>query len=479
MSESYEVGAVEVADAVRSGKRKAIDVAEESLERIDRLNAPINAFVHLDPERTRAVAADVDRRVAAGEDPGPLAGVPLAIKELESVEGWPQTRASTAFRDHVATTTTTMTSRLLAAGAVPMGLTASPELGLLFFTNSVLHGATRNPWNLDRTPGGSSGGSAASLAAGLVPLATGGDMGGSIRLPAGWCGVVGVKGTFGRIPRGPGFLGGANLVHYGPLARSVRDAARFLDCAVGVDQRDPASLPAPAVPYERAIDEVDLAGLRVAVVDDIGLSPSHPEVRSLLHAAAGDLADGAGLKRVDGVTVTMPDISEIGGALLVADLDPDVTAVMSEIMTNLLATEGAGPLFEMAFDPGGLTLEGVSKAHQFRHQINTVLAEAFDQVDLVLIPTSPVPAFGATGPVPTVVDGRDVGASAPAAFTGIFNVSGNPSVSVPIGLADGCPVGMQIVARRHEDELALAAAAALERLRPWPKTAPFAATRSG
>jgi aspartyl-tRNA(Asn)/glutamyl-tRNA(Gln) amidotransferase subunit A len=473
---TFEWSAVDVADAVRAGRLRAVDVVDESLERIERLNAPLNAFVHVDAGRAREVAADVDRRVAAGDDPGPLAGVPLGIKELEAVEGWPQTQASTVFRDRIATTTTTMSTRLLAAGAVPIGLTASPELGLLFFTNSVLHGPTRNPWDLDRTPGGSSGGSAAALAAGLVHLATGGDMGGSIRLPAGWCGVVGVKGTFGRVPRGPAYLGGANLVHYGPLARSVRDASRFLDCAVGVDQRDPWSLPAPAVPYERAIDEIDLTGVRLAVVDDTGSCPTHPEVRAALHAAADDLAAGAGLVRVHGVGLEVGRMDEIGGALLYADFDPDVGAdAMAQILANVMSTEGAGPLFEIAFDPAGLSLDGIAKAHQFRHRLNTALAELFDQVDLLLIPTSPVPAFGAAGPVPTVVDGRDVGPTAAAAFTGPFNMSGNPSVSVPVGIVDGCPVGMQIVARRHDDALALAAAAAFERVRPWPVTAPFSA----
>jgi aspartyl-tRNA(Asn)/glutamyl-tRNA(Gln) amidotransferase subunit A len=473
--ELWELDAVEVADSVRAGRIRATDALDTTLDRIDRLNAPLNAFVHVDADRARRVAAEIDRRVAAGDDPGPLAGVPLGVKELEAVEGWPDTRASTVFRDRIATATSTMTTRLLGAGAVPVGLTAAPELGLLFFTNSVLHGPTRNPWDLERTPGGSSGGAGAALAAGLVPLATGSDMGGSIRLPSGWCGVVGVKGTFGRVPRGPGYLGGANLVHYGPLSRSVRDAARYLDCAVGVDQRDPSSLPPPPVPFERAIDEIDLTGMRVAVVDDTGTCPTDPQVREALHATAAALVDGARMLRVDGVELPVPPIDEIGGALLYVDLDPGLGDGLGEIMANMMRTEGAAPLFEIAFDPAVLSLDGVAKANQFRYQLNATLAGVFDQVDLLLVPTSPVPAFGATGPVPTVVDGKDVGPTAAAVYTGVFNMSGNPCVSVPAGFADGCPVGMQIVARRHEDALALAAAAAVERITPWPKTAPYAA----
>jgi aspartyl-tRNA(Asn)/glutamyl-tRNA(Gln) amidotransferase subunit A len=473
--ELWELSAVDIADGVRAGRIRAADAVDTTLDRIDRLNGPLNAFVHVDADRARRVAADIDRRVAAGDDPGPLAGVPLGVKELEAVEGWPDTRASTVFRDRIATTTSTMTTRLLGAGAVPIGLTAAPEMGLLFFTNSVLHGPTRNPWNLERTPGGSSGGAGAALAAGLVPLATGSDMGGSIRLPSGWCGVIGVKGTFGRIPRGPGYLGGANLVHYGPLARSVRDAARYLDCAVGVDQRDPSSLPPPPVPFERAIDEIDLTGVRLAVVDDTGTCPTDPEVRAALHATAEALVEGARMTRVDGVDLPVPPMDEIGGALLYVDLDPGLGDGLAQIMANMMSTEGAGPLFEVAFDPAVLSLDGVAKANQFRYQFNATLAAAFDRVDLLLVPTSPVPAFGATGPVPTVVDGKDVGPTAAAVYTGVFNMSGNPCVSVPAGFADGCPVGMQIVARRHEDALALAAAAAVERITPWPKTAPYAA----
>lgn len=467
----HDRAAHDIADAVRAGDLSARDVLEHHLDRIDRINPALNAFVFLDPDRARATADEVDAGVRRGDDPGPLAGVPLGIKELESVEGWPDTRASTARRDRIGTTTSTMTTRLLAAGAVPVGLTASPEIGHLPYTCSVLHGPTRNPWDLERTPGGSSGGSGAALVAGLVPLATGSDMGGSIRLPAGWSGVVGVKGTLGRIPRGPGFLGRAGMIHYGPLARTVRDAARYLDCAAGTDERDPESLPAPAVPFEHALDTVDLAGRTVAVVHDNGLSPSHPEVRATLRAAADALIGAAGLREVV-ATLVFPDLMTGAAALLVADGDPEMSALMPEVMGNLFVTDGAGPLMELAFAGADLSLEAVALANQNRVAINSELARTFEVADLILTPTSPVPAFGCAGPLPTVVDGRDVGPQACALFTSPFNISGHPVVSVPMGLVEGAPVGMQIVARRHDDALALAAAAAFEAARPWPRLAP-------
>ena len=471
MPEVHELAARTIADDVRGGRQKARDVLEACLDRIDRINPSLNAFVFLDPVRARAAADSIDARVAAGEDPGALAGVPLAIKELESVEGWPDTRASTARRDRIGTGTSTMSTRLLAAGAVPVGLTASPEIGHLPYTTSVLHGPTRNPWNLERTPGGSSGGSGAALAAGLVPLATGSDMGGSIRLPAGWSGVVGVKGTLGRIPRGPGFLGHADMIHYGPLARTVGDAARFLDVAAGTDERDPNSLPAPAVPFERAIDELDVGGLRIAVVDDNGLSPSHPDVRAALRATADGVIAAIGGREVD-LTLRLPDIMVGAAALLFADGDPEMADLMGEIMGNLFVTDGAGPLMEAAFAGADLSLDAVAQSTQVRFALNQELARAFDTADLLLMPCSPVPAFGCAGPLPTVVDGRDIGPQACALFTGPFNMSGHPVVVVPMGMVDGAPTGMQIVARRHEDATALAVAAAFERAHPWPLQAP-------
>ena len=469
--EIHEADARDIADSIRSGDVKATEVLDHCLERIERINPALNAFVFLDAERARAAAASVDERVAAGDDPGPLAGVPLAVKELEPVEGWPDTRASTYFKDRVATQTSTMTSRLLDAGAVPVGLTASPEIGHLPFTNSVLHGPTRNPWAPDRTPGGSSGGAGAALAAGLVPLATGSDMGGSIRLPAGWCGVVGFKGTLGRIPRGPGYLGFGHLTHYGPLARSVGDAARYVDCTAGVDQRDPTSLPVPDVPFERAIEELSLAGRRVAVVDDIGLSPSHPDVAAALRATADALIAAGGLDE-RAVTIDLPDFTPGAAALMYADTDPVIAAGMGEIMGNLFATEGAAELLAAAYAGAEVTIDALALCNQTRHELNMRLADAFDEVDLILLPTSPVPAFGCAGPLPTSVAGREVGPTACALFTSPFNLSGNPVISVPMGVVDGAPVGMQIVGRRHDDASVLAAGALLERARPWPRVAP-------
>lgn len=474
MGDLHSRSAVSIADDVRAGRLRAVDVLEHHLERIERLNGFTGAFVFLDPDRARSVASDVDRRVAAGDDPGPLAGVPLAIKETEQVEGWPDTHASTAFAGDIAPFTNIQCTRLLAAGAVPIGLTAAPEMGLLPMTNSVLHGPCRNPWNLDRNTGGSSGGSAAAVVAGFAALGTGGDMGGSIRQPAGLCGAVGVKGTYGRVPRGPAILGNVNIVHYGPLARTVRDAARYLDCATGTDERDPYSLPAPPYRFEEELARVDLAGRRVAFCTDNGLSGTEPAVAAVLREAVDALIADTGAKEVS-LDVRFPD-TRSGNIALMVDTNPDVetAAKMPEVFMNLQNTPGAAPILEMLLEifMGGMTLEALGRANQVRQALRDEMVRVFDEVDLLLVPTTPAPAFPAEGPLPTVIDGRDVGPVATAAFTHPFNFTGHPAVSVPAGFVEGLPVGLQIVTRRHDDVVALAAAAALERARPWPVVAP-------
>jgi aspartyl-tRNA(Asn)/glutamyl-tRNA(Gln) amidotransferase subunit A len=252
----------------------------------------------------------------------------------------------------------------------------------------------------------------------------------------------------------------------------VRDAARYLDCAVGVDRRDPASLPGPPVPYETWIDDIDLRGRRVAVLDDLGLTPSHPEVRAALHSAADALVAAAGMERVEGARLVFPDITDGAASILVADSDPALADAMAEIMGNLFVTEGAGPLMEMAFAGVDLSLDALAAANRMRFTLNQRIADVFDRADLILLPTSPVPAFGCAGPLPTTVDGVEVGPAAAVLFTSPFNMSGHPVVSVPMGFVDGAPVGMQIVAPRHEDHVALAAAACFEAARPWPALAP-------
>ncbi|MEX2395173.1 MAG: amidase, partial [Actinomycetota bacterium] len=265
----WKLDAHQIADLVRGGEVSAKEVLESFIERIETYNEELNAFVHLDLDGARAQAAAIDTRIAAGEAVGSLAGVPIGIKELEQVAGWPDTGASVPHADEIAERDGVQTGRIRAADAVIVGLTASPEFGSTANTRSLLHGTTRNPWNLERTPGGSSGGSAASVAAAILPIGTASDGGGSIRIPAAYSGLFGAKGTFGRIPKG-GSPEASFTTALGCVTRSVRDTARYWDCVVGADERDPYSLPHPGISYEQQLTEPIMSGLRVTWSADLG-----------------------------------------------------------------------------------------------------------------------------------------------------------------------------------------------------------------
>jgi aspartyl-tRNA(Asn)/glutamyl-tRNA(Gln) amidotransferase subunit A len=384
------------------------------------------------------------------------------------VAGWPHPRGSKVLADCIAVTTSTQVARLRRAGAIPIGLTASPEMGAASYTASLVHGVCRNPWNPTLTPGGSSGGSAAAVALGLVPLATGSDSGGSLRIPASYCGVVGFKGTYGRIPRGPLYVGLPNVRHYGGLARSVADATRFLDCVVGADERDPLSLPHPGFSYEERLGREPLRGLRVAWTEDLGFGVCAPEMARLVREATTALVGDIGLTEV-ACDVRLPDPQEAWPALLAPDLHalyaPFLPARAADVHPILVA------MFGMAERLGVRDLVRASVA---RDALVQRLADVFEQVDLLLLPTTAVPAFAAEGPMPTEVAGRSLSPLGAVAQTYVFNLSGHPAVSVPAGLLGGAPVGLQIVGRRHDDLRVLAAAAVFERLRPWPALAPEA-----
>src|SRR5262245_19011882 len=294
MGSTFDSGEIEIAEAVRTGQRTAADVLDQALAAIEEGNERLGAFVHLDEGAARAAAEAVDAAVAAGRDPGPFAGVPIGVKDLEDCTGMPTSEGSLAYatRGPVAADSIHV-ARLRAAGAVPVGKTAAPEFGTLNFTKTKVFGVARNPWNPQRTPGGSSGGSAAAVAAGLVPVATASDGGGSTRIPASFCGLVGFKPSHGRIPH-PGPTGSETSV-FGLLTTTVADSARHLDVTTGQDDRARFSLPPATVRYESAIESLPVAGLRARWSPDLGFARCDPEVRAIAERAAQRLASGAGL----------------------------------------------------------------------------------------------------------------------------------------------------------------------------------------
>ncbi|MBI2878907.1 MAG: amidase, partial [Candidatus Rokubacteria bacterium] len=276
--------ATDLAAAIRAKALSPVEVVEAFLARIERLNPLLNAYCTLTAEAAREAAREAEAAVLAGRPLGALHGVPVSIKDLIITRGVRTTWGSKIHEDHVPEEDAPAVERLRAAGAILLGKTNTPELGWRGSTDNLIFGPTRNPWDPGRTAGGSSGGAAAAVAAGLGPLAVGTDGGGSIRIPASFCGIYGLKPSFGRVPIYPASAAEA-LSHAGPMTRTVADAALMLEVLAGPDERDRNSLPADGARYARAIED-DLRGLRVAWSPDLGYAAVDPEVRALAEAAA-------------------------------------------------------------------------------------------------------------------------------------------------------------------------------------------------
>ncbi|HWS45685.1 MAG TPA: amidase family protein [Acidimicrobiia bacterium] len=475
MTELWERDAWELADGVRKGTWPATALLDEFVARVERFDPELNAFCHLDVDGARARAEAVDAAVARGDDPGPWAGVPMGVKELAQVEGWPNTHASKVFEHDVAERDCTETARLRAAGAVFVGLTTSPEFGATNWTRTFLHGTTRNPWNSERTPGGSSGGSAAAVSAGMMPICTGSDGGGSIRIPSSYCGLFGFKVSFGRVGSAAEFDNGLTSVP-GPICRSVRDAARYVDAIAGPTAIDPTSLPRPSRSYEDAIlsgaAAEQLRGKRAAWSSTLGFAVCDSAVEKLAHEAALALCADAGIELVEAdVRFPRPGqawalLSNLSGATHYGE------RVYSRPLEELTPIPRAGyrQLRELRVD-------AILRALRRRDELLAAIARVFDDVDLLLTPTTATTAFVAEGPPPLEIEGQPVGGMGSVPFTAPFNISGMPAVSIPVGCApDGLPVGLQVVTRRHDEELVLACGHIAEAQRPWTKFAPLAYT---
>ena len=471
--ELWQRDAWEIADDIRGGRLSARETVEVFLARADRIDPELNALWWRDDDAARAGADAIDVAVASGADPGRLAGVPIGVKELAEVAGWPDTKASVPYANRIAGFDCTEVARLRAAGAVPVGLTTSPEHGTVSFTNSKLHGVTRNPWESTRTPGGSSGGSAAAVSAGMFPACTGSDGGGSIRIPSSYTGLFGMKTTLGLCGTGPEPYPFALQSVHGPVVRSVRDAARYVDVVAGPTLTDVVSLPPPAESFEELVASgaarERLVGRRVAWSSTLGFAQADTEVEKLTFEAAQQLVDEAGLDLVD-VPIDFPKpgvswgiMGSLGTAAWVFD---DVV----DRLDDLDEVHRASIELVQHLRPGGLL-----KAIRRRHEMLLASAAVFERVDLLLTPTTPTVAIPAEGTLTGEVNGTPVslmGLSAP--FTAPFNMTGQPACSIPAGLVDALPVGLQVVARRHDDALCFAAGALMEHTRPWPKFAPMA-----
>jgi len=357
---------------------------------------------------------------------------------------------------------------LRAAGAVPIGKTAAPEFGAIHYTSTPAWGTTRNPWNLAHTPGGSSGGSAAAVAAGLVPFCTASDGGGSTRIPAAFSGLFGFKASYGRVPHPRAME--SQTTSLGALTTTVADSARLLDVIAGPDDRDRASLPPPSVRYEDAVEALAVSGLRVCWSPDLGFATVDPDVAGITEEAAADLVKAAGLKLVDRpVQLTDPVKTwmSAGAVDLWMDLEPGMWPERRPEFDYVVRTG-----LKRSQDMTIVRFAGILK---HRQRLEEEVAALFRDVDVLLTPTTAIPAFGAQGPVPKQVNGQDIAPGMTVPFTMLANLCWNPAASVPAGLTpDGLPVGLQIMARRHADEVVFRLARIFEQTRPWPRTAPHA-----
>lgn len=492
MEEFAALDATGLADALRERRISAVEAVHAAIARIERLNPRINAVVTTTFDEALAAAERADRRAACGDWMGPLHGVPILIKDLFDFKaGVRNTCGCPALVDFVPDHTMAHVGRLEAAGAIMLGKTNTPEFGYKGTTDNRLFGATRCPFDLSRNAGGSSGGSAAAVAVGMTPLAQGSDAGGSIRIPAAWCGVVGFKPSFGRVPN----TGAANafglatpFVHAGPLARTVRDAALMAQVMSGPHADDPFSLPDDGMDLIAAANEqrarsreqgVNLLPARLAFSPDLGVFAVEPAVAAVVENCVAALRD-TGLA-IDEIDVQLPlDQEELAQLWLreVGVMYLDMFDAMAQLGLDLLndfAADVPPTVHAIVEAARRTTALDLRRGDRLRSQIWRTIQGVFAEYDGLLTPTVgalPVPnAADGTTLGPERVNGQPVERCIGWCLTHPFNFTGHPAASVPAGRTpDGLPVGLQVVGRRFADEEVIRICRRVEQARPWDAT---------
>ena len=461
--------AVTLAKLYRTRKASPLEVMQAVLARIDEVNPRVNAIVTLVRDaalrEARRASAALGRRGAALP---PLFGVPVPIKDVTQTKGIRTTFGSKLFEAHVPDEDALLVQRLRAAGAIVIGKTNTPEFAFGPNTTNAVFGPTRNPWDLSRTSGGSSGGAAAALATGMCPIAHGNDLGGSLRGPASFCGVVGFRTSPGLVPRYPSVLAWDTYSVEGPMARTVADAALMLSVMAGADDRAPISYDVDAREFARAVRAPSVKGWQVAFSPDLdGLVQIDDEVRAAFDRAVG-VFRSLGAK----TSATCPDVSDIPeivrisrGLLMVArhaDKLPEHRAVLQE------------GLVENTEQGLALTARDAARGELLRSQQWQRVRAFLEKRDVWITPTMAVPAFPVEHPHVLEINGKPVGKAMQRSFlTYAFSVMGLPAISIPCGFtAGGLPIGLQIVGRRRGEAAVLGAAAAFEAAQPWASHIP-------
>jgi aspartyl-tRNA(Asn)/glutamyl-tRNA(Gln) amidotransferase subunit A len=458
--------ATQVIKAYADKDLSPVEVTGAALDRVEKHNGKVNAFCFLAAEEAIAAAHKSEERWAAGEPLGLMDGVPTSIKDLNYVKGWPTGRGSlTTEGDPVAEEDAPLVARFRESGAVLLGKTTTPEFGWKGVTDSPLTGITRNPWNLEKTPGGSSGGASAALASGMGQLAQGSDGGGSIRIPCSFTGLPGLKPSYGRAPVYPASPFGT-LSHVGPMARSVEDLALMLNVMSMPDSRDWLALPWLDQDWNAGIND-GVKGLRIAWSPDLGYADVDPEVAEIVANAVPVFSDlGANVEACDpGFDDPTPIFRMLWWAGSVA-----AVSAMSDAQKAKLEPALQGIIKEGE----GIALKDFLQATQARAVLGQVMNLFHDQFDLLITPTLAVPAFDA-GQLDPEGDDDPLRWLRWTPFSYPFNMTGQPAATVPCGFtAAGLPVGLQIVGPMHRDDLVLRAARAFEAASPQNMRPAFA-----
>ncbi len=438
-NEIIELTATQISAAVRAKRLRAVDVMRAFVARTERLEPLLNTYAHFMPEQAMADAQAVDACIARGDDPGPLAGVPVSVKDLIAVGGVPQAFGSRLFASNIAGHDAPSVARLRAAGACITGKTTTSELGSKGVGDSPLTGITRNPWNTGFTPGGSSAGAAAGVAAGLVPVALGTDGGGSIRIPAAFCGLTGFKAQYGRVPVWPASAT-PGLAHVAPLARNVADAALLLSLMAGPDERDATSAQGEASDFLSTLSQA-FTPLRVGWCPDFGEGGAEPDVLAACEAAVERLR-GAGC-----TVVMVPPWLKTGAR---SPWETEFYAGIAQRIASLPdALAQIDPALRRQVEGLQWPVDAALLARQ-RAAIRAELDAVFSEVDVLLSPTLPVAGIPAGQDAPEAW--ADRGPVAWSHFTYVFNLTGNPAASVPVGCnSQGLPIGLQVVGRPGDE----------------------------
>jgi aspartyl-tRNA(Asn)/glutamyl-tRNA(Gln) amidotransferase subunit A len=480
MPELWELSVEETARKVRGREVSAAEVLESCLARTAHVEPLIAAYLEVFEDEARGRAAEIDRRIADGDDPGPLAGVPVALKDNLSLTGHALTCASRILEGYVAPYTATAVERLLAAGAVPVGRANMDEFAMGSSCENSAYQLTRNPWDLRAVPGGSSGGPAAAVAAGSVPLSLGSETGGSVRQPAALCGLVGVKPTYGRVSRYGLVAFASSTDQIGPLARNVRDAALALQVIAGVDPCDVTSSAEPAGDYLAGIED-GIAGRRIAILREADpaslggeLAAGWRRTLDLLARAGAELVE-VSVPSVEAAIAVYYVIATSEASANLARFDGVRDGRRSPEADNLAdlyfesRSEGFGPEVKRRIMLGTFALSSgyyeayYGRAQGIRERMRRELAAAFEKADLVVTPTTPSAAFrlGEKTDDPLAMYLSDV-------FTTPASLAGLPAVAVPSGAsADGLPLSLQILGPPFAEGAVFRAARAFERAAGW------------